>query len=63
MGQSSLGTDASGRAIEALQAGSKGNVGMAMAELNKFMNRFARTHMKLYEKAGGVEVEVFDPKS
>lgn len=63
MGQSSLGTDASWRAIEALQAGSKGNVGMAMAELNKFMNRFARTHMKLYEKAGGVEVEVFDPKS
>lgn len=60
MGSSSMGSDASGRAIEALQAGSKGNVGMAMVELNKFMNRLARTHFALYKSAGSAEVKIYD---
>lgn len=61
MWSSSLGSDASGRAIEALQAGSKGNVWMAMVELNKFMNRLARIFFKLYETGWAKEIKIFDP--
>ena len=60
MWSSSMGSDASGRAIEALQAGSKGNVWMAMVELNKFMNRLARIYFKLYEQGGATEMKIYD---
>ena len=57
---SSMGSDASWRAIEALQAGSKGNVWMAMVELNKFMNRLAQIFFKLYEKGGPGTIKIYD---
>lgn len=60
MGSSSMWSDASGRAIEALQAGSKGNVGMAMIELNKFMNRLAKIFFKLYKTAGAAKIKVYN---
>jgi hypothetical protein len=63
MWESSLWKDASGRAIEALQAGSRGNIGMAVMQLNKFMNRLAKTHLQLYKVAWPTEIKVVDGKT
>ncbi len=49
MGTSTTGANASGRAIQALQAGSKNNIGPALNELNKYMNRLVRILMHLFE--------------
>lgn len=48
MGTSSTGANASGRAIQALQAGSKNNVGMALGELNKYMTRLTRIVLRMF---------------
>jgi len=61
MWSTSLWADASWRAIEALQAGSKGNVWMAMIELNKFMNRLAKLFFKMYKAWGSSEMTIYDP--
>lgn len=50
MGRSSTGGDASGRAIQALQAGSKNNIGTALNELNKYMNRLVRILLRMMKK-------------
>jgi hypothetical protein len=42
MGTSTTGANASGRAIQALQAWSKNNIGSALNELNKYMSRLVR---------------------
>lgn len=63
MGSSSLWADASWKAIQALQAGSKGNVWMAMTELNKFMNRLANLFFRLYKSWGGKEITYYDEKT
>lgn len=47
MGTSSTGANASGRAIQALQAGSKNNIGTALNELNKYMNRLVRILLRM----------------
>lgn len=52
MGSSSTGSDASGRAIQALQAGSKNNIGVALGELNKYMNRLTRIVLRLFSIYG-----------
>lgn len=49
MGTSSTGSNASGRAIQALQAGSKNNIGGALNELNKYMNRLVRILLRMFE--------------
>ena len=49
MGSSSLGAEASGRAIQALQAGSKNNLGQALNELNKYMSRLVRVVLELHK--------------
>jgi len=49
MGQSSIWPDASGRAIMALQAWSKNNIGTALGELNKYMNRLVRIVLRLHD--------------
>lgn len=48
MGNSSTGSNASGRAIQALQAGSKNNIGGALNELNKYMNRLVRILLRMF---------------
>lgn len=48
MGNSSTGANASGRAIQALQAGSKNNIGGALNELNKYMNRLTRILLRMF---------------
>lgn len=63
MGESSLWRDASGRAIEALQAGSKGNIWPAVMQLNKFMNRLAHIHLNLYKQVGGQIIKLYEWKS
>ena len=45
----SSGNDQSGRAIMALQAGSKNNVGMILDALNIYMTNMSKLVMKLYE--------------
>lgn len=52
MGTSSTGANASGRAIQALQAGSKNNVGMALGELNKYMTRLTRIVLRMFAVYG-----------
>ncbi len=52
MGTSSTGQNASGRAIQALQAGSKNNVGMALGELNKYMTRLTRIVLRMFAVYG-----------
>lgn len=47
MGTSSTGANASGRAIQALQAGSKNNIGIALNELNKYMTRLTRILLRM----------------
>jgi hypothetical protein len=47
MGTSTTGANASGRAIQALQAGSKNNIGPALNELNKYMNRLVRILLRM----------------
>lgn len=49
MGTSSTGANASGRAIQALQAGSKNNIGPALNELNKYMNRLVRILLRMFK--------------
>lgn len=49
MGNSSTGSNASGRAIQALQAGSKNNIGGALNELNKYMNRLVRILLRMFQ--------------
>lgn len=49
MGTSSTGSNASGRAIQALQAGSKNNIGGALNELNKYMNRLTRILLRMFK--------------
>lgn len=49
MGTSSTGSNASGRAIQALQAGSKNNIGGALNELNKYMNRLVRILLRMFQ--------------
>ncbi len=63
MWSSSMWADASWRAIEALQAGSKNNIWMAMTELNKFINRLAKIYFKMYQKWGAAELSFFDSKN
>ena len=53
MGNSSLGSDASWRAIQALQAGSKNNIGSALNELNKYMTRIVKLLLRLNKVYGG----------
>lgn len=48
MGTSSTGQNASWRAIQALQAGSKNNIGMALGELNKYMTRLTRILLRMF---------------
>lgn len=48
MGTSSTGSGASGRAIQALQAGSKNNIGTALNELNKYMTRLTRIMVRMF---------------
>lgn len=62
MGNSSTGSDASGRAIQALQAGSKNNIGPVLNELNKYMNRLVRMMLRLYEIYGEDTSEVYSSK-
>lgn len=50
MGTPSLGAEASGKAIQALQAGSKNNMGTALNELNKYMSRLVRIVLDLHSK-------------
>jgi len=52
MWTSSLGSDASGRAIQALQAGSKNNIWPVLSEINKYMNRLVRIVLRLYDTYG-----------
>lgn len=47
MGTASMGSDSSGRAIQALQAGSKNNIGVAVNELNKYMNRLVKIVVRM----------------
>lgn len=56
MGNSSTGADASGRAIQALQAGSKNNIGVALNELNKYMNRLVRILIKCFKVFPAAEI-------
>lgn len=63
MWNSSLWSDASWRAIEALQAWSKNNVWMPMAELNKFITRLAKIYFKMYEKWWAAEMKFYDSKN
>lgn len=49
MGTSTSGANASGRAIQALQAGSKNNIGGALNELNKYMNRLVRILFRMFQ--------------
>lgn len=44
--------DASGRAIMALQAGSKNNIGSTLQELNKYMTVLTKTVLKLHQVYG-----------
>lgn len=62
MGGSSLGADASGRAIQALQAGSKNNVGNALNELNKYMGRLTRIVLRMYKIYGTDKQKFFSSK-
>jgi len=52
MGTSSTGANASGRAIQALQAGSKNNIGIALNELNKYMTRVTRILLRMFSIYG-----------
>lgn len=52
MGTSSTGANASGRAIQALQAGSKNNIGPALNELNKYMTRLTRILLRMFKIFG-----------
>jgi len=52
MGTSSTGANASGRAIQALQAGSKNNIGIALNELNKYMTRLTRILLRMMSVFG-----------
>jgi len=52
MGTSSTGANASGRAIQALQAGSKNNIGPALNELNKYMTRLTRILLRMFKVFG-----------
>lgn len=58
MGNSSLWADASGRAIQALQAGSKNNIGPVLNELNKYMNRLVLIVLKMHDIYWENEVKV-----
>lgn len=62
MGTSSTGANASGRAIQALQAGSKNNIGIALNELNKYMTRLTRILLRMFSIFGteGLYSEKFD---
>jgi len=62
MGNSSTGSDASGRAIQALQAGSKNNIGPVLNELNKYMNRLVRMMLRLHEIYGEETTQVYSEK-
>lgn len=62
MGNSSTGDNASGRAIQALQAGSKNNIGTALNELNKYMNRLVRMMIRLHNIYGDDTTEVYSSK-
>lgn len=61
MGTSSTGSNASWRAIQALQAGSKNNIGWALNELNKYMNRLVRILLRMF-KIYGSKSEYFSSK-
>lgn len=63
MGSSSTGPDASGRAIQALQAGSKNNVGTALNELNKYMSRLGRLLMRLHDAYGDASQQFYSEAS
>lgn len=62
MGNSSTGADASGRAIQALQAGSKNNIGPALNELNKYMSRLVRLVLRLYDLYGDDQQEFYSSR-
>ncbi len=63
MGSSSLGAEASGRAIQALQAGSKNNMGQALNELNKYMSRLVRIVIELYKIHAPSVIEAYSKQS
>lgn len=63
MGQSSLWADASGRAIQALQAGSKNNMGMALTELNKYINRLIRIILKIHDVYWDENMTIFSEEA
>ena len=61
MGASSTGPDASGKAIQALQAGSKNNIGSALNELNKYMSRLVKIVLRMHDVYGDDQQEFFSP--
>jgi len=59
MGTSSLWADASWKAIQALQAGSKNNIWPVLNELNKYMNRLVKVVLKLHDIYWEDETTIF----
>lgn len=62
MWASSTGPDASWKAIQALQAGSKNNIGTALNELNKYMSRLVRIVLRLHDVYGDADGTEFYSK-
>jgi len=60
MGSTSLGSDASWTAIAEQKAGSYANTGVAVNELNKFMDRLWETYFNLYKQSWPKSIKFFD---